>query len=106
MVHFIQMQKTEGLKALYKYNSMQLLAVHAEMKKNLVQRTDFSFRTAEHRWEQEQRPELWSLIIPLKKMVRACEFSSFKLDGIRYLQYIFLEQIDIVPLYFLPCVRQ
>ena len=62
----------------------------------------FSFRSAQHRWEPKaQRPELWRLYNARKlpgESIRAFPLSNWtELD---IWQYIYLEQIPIVPLYF------
>jgi sulfate adenylyltransferase subunit 2 len=62
----------------------------------------FSFRTAQHRWEPKaQRPELWSLYNARKtkgESMRVFPLSNWtELD---IWQYIHLEGIEIVPLYF------
>jgi sulfate adenylyltransferase subunit 2 len=62
----------------------------------------FSFRTAQHRWDpKQQRPELWSLYNARKhagESLRVFPLSNWtELD---IWQYIYLEQIPIVPLYF------
>ena len=61
----------------------------------------FSFRSASHRWDpKQQRPELWSLYNPRKRpgeSLRVFPLSNWtELD---VWQYIYLEQIPIVPLY-------
>ena len=62
----------------------------------------FSFRTATHRWDpKNQRPELWNLYNAKKhkgESIRVFPLSNWtELD---IWQYIALEGIDIVPLYF------
>src|SRR5260370_10234101 len=62
----------------------------------------FSFRSAQHRWDaKQQRPELWSLYNARKRpgeSIRVFPLSNWtELD---VWQYIWLEQIPIVPLYF------
>jgi len=62
----------------------------------------FSFRSAQHRWDpKQQRPELWSLYNARKhpgESLRVFPLSNWtELD---IWQYIYLEQIPIVPLYF------
>ena len=62
----------------------------------------FSFRSAQHRWDpRQQRPELWSLYNARKH--RGESLRVFPLSNWTELdvwQYIWLEQIPIVPLYF------
>lgn len=62
----------------------------------------FSFRSADHRWDpKSQRPELWRLYNTRKRKgesIRVFPLSNWtELD---VWQYIYLEQIPIVPLYF------
>lgn len=62
----------------------------------------FSFRTKEHRWDpKNQRPELWALYNAKKhplESIRVFPLSNWtELD---IWQYIYLESIPIVPLYF------
>jgi len=62
----------------------------------------FSFRSAQHRWDpKNQRPELWHLYNARKK--RGESIRVFPLSNWTELdvwQYIWLEDIPIVPLYF------
>ncbi|MEM9468257.1 MAG: sulfate adenylyltransferase subunit CysD, partial [Actinomycetota bacterium] len=62
----------------------------------------FSFRTAQHRWDpKSQRPELWSLYNARKQ--RGESIRVFPLSNWTELdiwQYIHLEGIPIVPLYY------
>jgi sulfate adenylyltransferase subunit 2 len=62
----------------------------------------FSFRTETHRWDpKNQRPELWDIYnarINKGESIRAFPISNWtELD---IWQYIYLEQIPIVPLYY------
>ena len=62
----------------------------------------FSFRSKEHRWDpKNQSPELWNLFntrINKGESIRVFPISNWtELD---VWQYIYMEQIDIVPLYF------
>lgn len=62
----------------------------------------FSFRDAKHRWDpKNQRPELWSLYngrVNKGESIRVFPLSNWtELD---IWQYIYLEDIDIVPLYY------
>jgi sulfate adenylyltransferase subunit 2 len=71
----------------------------------------FSFRSTQHRWDpKNQRPELWSLYNTNKRKgesIRVFPLSNWtELD---VWQYIYLENIPIVPLYFAakrPVVRR
>ncbi len=71
----------------------------------------FSFRSAQHRWDpKNQRPELWSLYNTAKRSGES--FRVFPMSNWTELdvwQYIHLENIEIVPLYFAavrPVVRR
>src|SRR5258707_5983984 len=62
----------------------------------------FSFRSAQHRWDpKQQRPELWALYNAKKhkgESIRVFPLSNWtELD---VWQYIYLENVPIVPLYF------
>ncbi|MFP3631876.1 phosphoadenosine phosphosulfate reductase family protein, partial [Burkholderia sp. SIMBA_045] len=62
----------------------------------------FSFRTAQHRWDpKNQRPELWNVYngnVNKGESIRVFPLSNWtELD---IWQYIYLEGIPIVPLYF------
>ena len=73
------------------------------MKKNQEQKKEFfSFRTESHTWDpKNQRPELWNNFNARKKKkesIRVFPLSNWtELD---IWQYIYQEDIDIVPLYF------
>ncbi|MFN7399706.1 MAG: sulfate adenylyltransferase subunit CysD [Sandaracinobacter sp.] len=62
----------------------------------------FSFRNAAHRWDpKNQRPELWNLYNAHKakgESIRVFPISNW--TELEIWQYIALEKIDIVPLYF------
>jgi sulfate adenylyltransferase subunit 2 len=62
----------------------------------------FSFRSASHRWDpKSQRPELWELYNTRKRRgesIRVFPLSNWTEPDVW--QYIYVEQIPIVPLYF------
>ena len=98
------MWKTEGLKqALDKYGfDAAFGGARRDEEKSRAKERIFSFRTIQHRWEpKEQRPELWSLYntrIAVGESMRVFPLSNWtELD---IWQYILLEKIEIVPLYF------
>lgn len=98
------MWKTEGLKqALDKYGfDAAFGGARRDEEKSRAKERVFSFRTAQHRWEPKaQRPELWSLYNARKskgESMRVFPLSNWtELD---IWQYIHLESIEIVPLYF------
>jgi sulfate adenylyltransferase subunit 2 len=96
--------KTEGLKQAldhYKFDVAFGGARRDEEKSRAKERV-FSFRTASHRWDpKNQRPELWNLYNGKKnrdESIRVFPISNWtELD---IWQYIYREQIPIVPLYF------
>lgn len=98
------MWKTEGLKQaldLYGFDAAFGGARRDEEKSRAKERV-FSFRSANHRWDpKNQRPELWRLYNALKakgESMRVFPISNWtELD---IWQYIHLEGIEIVPLYF------
>jgi sulfate adenylyltransferase subunit 2 len=98
------MWKTEGLKqALTKYNfDVAFGGARRDEEKSRAKERVFSFRSANHRWDpKSQRPELWKLYNTRKakgESIRAFPISNWtELD---IWQYIHLEGIEIVPLYF------
>ncbi|MBB4642804.1 sulfate adenylyltransferase subunit CysD [Rhizorhapis suberifaciens] len=98
------MWKTEGLKqALEKYGfDAAFGGARRDEEKSRAKERIFSFRSANHRWDpKNQRPELWRLYNARKakgESVRVFPISNWtELD---IWQYIHLEGIEIVPLYF------
>ena len=96
--------KTEALKqALEKYSfDAALGGARRDEEKSRAKERIFSFRSAQHRWDpKNQRPELWRLYNAKKhkgESIRVFPLSNWtELD---IWQYIHLEQIPIVPLYF------
>ena len=96
--------KTEGLKqALDKWRfDAAFGGARRDEEKSRAKERIFSFRTAQHRWDPKaQRPELWSLYNARKakgESIRVFPLSNWtELD---IWQYIHLEGIEIVPLYF------
>ncbi len=96
--------KTEGLKQAldqYKFDVVFGGARRDEEKSRAKERV-FSFRTATHRWDpKNQRPELWNLYNTRKggsESIRVFPLSNWtELD---IWQYIYQENIPVVPLYF------
>ena len=98
------MWKTEGLKqALDKYGfDAAFGGARRDEEKSRAKERIFSFRSANHRWDpKNQRPELWNLYNARKakgESIRVFPISNWtELD---IWQYIHLENIPIVPLYF------
>jgi sulfate adenylyltransferase subunit 2 len=96
--------KTQGLKqALDKYGfDAAFGGARRDEEKSRAKERIFSFRSAQHRWDpKQQRPELWQLYNAKKhkgESIRVFPLSNWtELD---IWQYIYLEKIPIVPLYF------
>jgi len=96
--------KTVGLKqALDKYGfDAAFGGARRDEEKSRAKERIFSFRTAQHRWDPKmQRPELWRLYNARKnkgESIRVFPLSNWtELD---VWEYIYVERIPIVPLYF------
>ena len=96
--------KTEALKqALDKYGfDAALGGARRDEESTRAKERVFSFRSDKHRWDpKNQRPELWNLYntrIKKGESIRVFPISNWtELD---VWQYIYLEQIELVPLYF------
>ncbi|TLM68119.1 MAG: sulfate adenylyltransferase subunit CysD [Deltaproteobacteria bacterium] len=96
--------KTEALKqALDKYRfDAAFGGARRDEEKSRAKERIFSFRTASHRWDpKNQRPELWNLYntrVKPGESIRVFPLSNWtELD---VWQYIHLENIPIVPLYY------
>ena len=96
--------KTEGLKqALDKYGfDAAFGGARRDEEKSRAKERIFSFRSAKHRWDpKNQRPELWRLYNARKnkgESIRVFPISNWtELD---IWQYIHMESIPIVPLYY------
>lgn len=96
--------KTQGLKqALDKYGfDVAFGGARRDEEKSRAKERIFSFRNSEHRWDpKQQRPELWNLYNTRKnkgESIRVFPISNWtELD---IWQYIYLENIPIVNLYF------
>jgi sulfate adenylyltransferase subunit 2 len=96
--------KTEGLKQAldhYRFDAAFGGARRDEEKSRAKERI-FSFRSAQHRWDpKNQRPELWALYNARKRpgeSIRVFPLSNWtELDVWQYIQ---LNDIPVVPLYF------
>jgi sulfate adenylyltransferase subunit 2 len=96
--------KTQGLKqALDKYGfDAAFGGGRRDEEKSRAKERVFSFRSAQHHWDpKSQRPELWHLYNARKRKgesIRVFPISNWtELD---IWQYIYLQSIPIVPLYF------
>ena len=96
--------KTQALKQaldLYQFDAAFGGARRDEEKSRAKERV-FSFRTAQHRWDpKRQRPELWDLYNTRKRKGESLRvFPMSNWTELDIWQYIYLEKIPIVPLYF------
>ena len=96
--------KTQGLKqALDKYGfDAAFGGARRDEEKSRAKERVFSFRDKRHRWDpKNQRPELWNVYnskVDKGESIRAFPLSNWtELD---IWQYIYLESIEIVPLYY------
>ncbi len=98
------MWKTEGLKQVIDTNKFDLCfgGARRDEEKSRAKERIFSIRTAQHQWDpKRQRPELWQVYNARRsngETVRVFPISNWtELD---VWQYVYLEQIPIVPLYY------
>jgi len=96
--------KTQALKQALDANGFDAAfgGARRDEEKSRAKERVFSFRSAQHRWDpRRQRPELWRLYNARKhkgESIRVFPMSNWtELD---VWEYIHLEQIPIVPLYF------
>ncbi|MDJ0611437.1 MAG: sulfate adenylyltransferase subunit CysD [Kiloniellales bacterium] len=96
--------KTQALKQALEQHSFDAAfgGARRDEEKSRAKERVFSFRTQDHRWDpKRQRPELWNLYngrINRGESIRVFPLSNWtELD---VWQYIHLENIPIVPLYF------
>jgi sulfate adenylyltransferase subunit 2 len=96
--------KTEGLKQALAHHGFDAAfgGARRDEEKSRAKERVFSFRSTNHRWDPKaQRPELWRLYNARKakgESIRVFPLSNWtELD---IWQYIHLEGIEIVPLYF------
>ncbi|MDA7859426.1 sulfate adenylyltransferase subunit CysD [Mariniblastus sp.] len=99
-----EVMKTDGLiQALNKYNfDAAFGGARRDEEKSRAKERVYSFRSASHQWDpKNQRPELWNLYnakVNKGESIRVFPISNWtELD---VWQYIHLEKIPIVPLYF------
>ena len=96
--------KTQGLRqALDKHGfDAAFGGARRDEEKSRAKERVFSFRTAQHRWDpKNQRPELWRLYNARKR--RGESIRVFPLSNWTELdiwQYLYLEKVPIVPLYY------
>lgn len=96
--------KTQGLKQALDQHGFDVAfgGARRDEEKSRAKERVFSFRSSSHRWDpKSQRPELWNLYNGYKNQgesIRVFPLSNWtELD---IWQYIYREQIPIVPLYF------
>ncbi len=96
--------KTQGLKQALDLHRFDLVfgGARRDEEKSRAKERVFSFRSQTHRWDpKNQRPELWNLYNTRKhkgESIRVFPLSNWtELD---IWQYIYFEQIPVVPLYF------
>lgn len=96
--------KTEGLKQALDHFKFDVVfgGARRDEEKSRAKERIFSFRTATHRWDpKSQRPELWNLFNTKKspgESIRVFPLSNW--TEIDIWQYIYQENIPMVPLYF------
>ena len=105
--------KTQGLKqALDKYGfDAAFGGARRDEEKSRAKERVYSFRDPNHRWDpKSQRPELWNIYnVRLNRGESIRVFPLSNWTELDIWQYIHLEKIDIVPLYFanvLPVVNR
>ncbi len=101
---YTDIMKTQGLKqALDKYQfDAAFGGARPDEEKSRAKERVYSFRDSKHRWDpKNQRPELWNIYngkVNKGESIRVFPLSNWtELD---IWQYIFLENIELVPLYF------
>ena len=101
---YTDIMKTQGLKqALDKYQfDAAFGGARRDEEKSRAKERVYSFRDSKHRWDpKNQRPELWNLYngkVNKGESIRVFPLSNWtELD---IWQYIYLEQIPLVPLYY------
>jgi len=101
---YTDIMKTEALKQALDKNSFDAAfgGARRDEEKSRAKERMLSFRSASHRWDpKSQRPELWNIYntrIAPGESIRAFPLSNWtELD---IWQYIYLEEIPIVPLYY------
>jgi sulfate adenylyltransferase subunit 2 len=96
--------KTEGLKQALEKHGFDLAfgGARRDEEKSRAKERVYSVRTSQHRWDpKQQRPELWSICNARKQ--RGESIRVFPLSNWTELdvwQYIYLQDIPVVPLYF------
>jgi len=101
---YTDVMKTEGLKQALNHHKFDAVfgGARRDEEKSRAKERIYSFRDKNHRWDpKKQRPEIWSIYngrIKKGDSIRVFPLSNWtELD---VWQYIYLEGIPIVPLYF------
>jgi sulfate adenylyltransferase subunit 2 len=96
--------KTEGLKQALDHFKFDVVfgGARRDEEKSRAKERVFSFRTATHRWDpKNQRPELWNLYNTRKSPGESIRVSPLSYwTELDIWQYIYQENIPMVPLYF------
>lgn len=96
--------KTQALKQALDFHQFDAAfgGARRDEEKSRAKERIFSFRTAQHRWDpKNQRPELWNLYNTQKRQGESLRvFPLSNWTELDIWQYIYLENIPIVPLYF------
>lgn len=102
--HYTDVMKTEALKQALDLHGFDAAfgGARRDEEKSRAKERIFSFRSKTHRWDpKNQRPELWNLYntkVRKGESIRVFPLSNWtELD---IWQYIHLEEIEIVPLYY------
>jgi sulfate adenylyltransferase subunit 2 len=102
--YYTDIMKTQGLRQALDANGFDIVfgGARRDEEKSRAKERIFSFRAAGHRWDPKaQRPEVWNLYnsrIRDGESIRVFPLSNWTETDIW--QYIYQEQIPIVPLYF------
>ena len=101
---FTDIMKTEALKQALDAHGFDAAfgGARRDEEKSRAKERVFSIRSAQHRWDpKQQRPELWRLYNARKRKGQSLRvFPLSNWTEIDVWQYIHLENIPIVPLYF------
>ena len=96
--------KTQGLKQALDHHGFDAAfgGARRDEEKSRAKERVFSIRSEQHRWDpKQQRPELWRLYNTRKRKGESLRvFPLSNWTELDIWQYIYLEQIPIVPLYF------
>lgn len=102
--YYTHAMKTEALKQALTQHGFDAAfgGARRDEEKSRAKERIFSFRTENHSWSpKDQRPELWNIYntrIKERESIRVFPLSNWTEQDIW--QYIMMENIDIVPLYF------